>query len=269
MATTSTDALDDFSTEVFSHEGKQRTIYRAGDGPAVIVMAEMPGITPAVAAFARRVVDAGCSVWMPDLFGRAGEPASPVAYARSLGPACVAREFAAFASGTTAPVIDWLRALARHAHATCGGPGVGAVGMCWTGGFALGMMADDVLMAPVLSQPSLPLVPPWRKGNAADPGVSEADMARVEQRTAEGVCVLGLRFTGDKLSPADRFATLRDRLGDAFIGVEIDSSPGNPWGFGKKAHSVLTEELVDEPGHPTREALDQVLGFLTERLEVG
>ena len=260
------DPLDDFAVRTFTHDGKQRRVFTAGTGPAVIVMAEMPGITPRVADFARRVVGLGCSVWMPDLFGVAGEPAGGVAYLRSLPAACVSRDFAAFAAGTTAPVVGWLRALAAEAHGVCGGPGVGAVGMCFTGGFALGMMVDDRMLAPVLSQPSLPIVVPWRKGNAAEVGLSPADRARVAERAAQGVCALGLRFTGDPLVPAERFDALSLLLGESFIAVEIDSSPSNPNGIGRRAHSVLTEELVEHAGHPTNDALNEVLAFLSQRL---
>jgi dienelactone hydrolase len=158
----------------------------------------------------------------------------------------------------------WLRALARQAHEECGGPGVGVVGMCFTGGFALAMMVDDVVLAPVLSQPSLPF--PLGKSYRRDVGISDADLARVKERCDEGICVLGLRFTGDAVSPAERFQRLRDELGDAFIGVEIDSSPGNPDGHGKRAHSVLTDDLIDRPGSRTREALDQVLDLFRSRL---
>lgn len=261
-----TDTLDDFDVRTFTHDGATRRVFVAGSGPAVIVMAEMPGITPAVARFARRVVAAGATVWMPDLFGVAGQPPSAMAYARSLGPACVARDFAAFAAGTTAPVVGWLRALAAAAHDDCGGPGVGAVGMCFTGGFALGMMVDDRMLAPVLSQPSLPIEVPWRRGNGADVHLSPADREVVAARAAAGTCVLGLRFTGDRLVPAQRFAALHDLLGDAFTAVEIDSSPGNPHGLGRRAHSVLTEELVDDPSHPTAVALAEVITFLSDRL---
>lgn len=261
-----TDDLTDFDQRTFTYGGATRTVFTAGSGPAVVVMAEMPGITPAVARFARKVVDVGCTVWMPDLFGVAGRPPSAAAYARSLVPACVARDFAAFAAGTTSPVVGWLRALAGEAHAECGGPGVGAVGMCFTGGFALGMMVDDRMIAPVLSQPSLPIVVPWRRSNASEVGLSDADRAEVARRAAQGVCVLGLRFTADPLVPAERFAALSDLLGDAFVAVEIDSSPGNPHGLGRRAHSVLTEELSDDPTHPTAVALDEVLTFLSSRL---
>ena len=164
----------------------------------------------------------------------------------------------------TSPVTTWLRALAKHEHERCGGPGVGVVGMCFTGGFALGMMVDDTVLAPVLSQPSLPF--PVSKKHKADIGISDADLARVKERAAEGVDVLGLRFTCDRLSPGERFETLRRELGDRFIGVEIDSSEGNPHGLSKAAHSVLTEHLVDEPGHPTHDALQQVLDLFRTRL---
>jgi len=261
-----TDDLTDFASRTFTHDGATRRVFVAGTGPAVVVMAEMPGITPAVAAFARRVVDLGCTVWMPDLFGVAGRPPSPWAYAQSLGPACVARDFAALAAGTTAPVVGWLRALAAEAHEECGGPGVGAVGMCFTGGFALGMMVDDRMLAPVLSQPSLPIRVPWRRANGADVGLSPDDRQRVAERAAQGTCVLALRFTADRLVPAERFASLRQLLGDGLVAVEIDSSAGNDHGIGRTAHSVLTEHLVDEPGHPTRAALNEVLGFLADKL---
>ena len=259
-----TDTLTDFTRTTFTHDGKTRDVYRMGDGPAVIVMAEIPGITPKVADFARQVVGVGCTAVLPRLFGEPGVAATPANALRAIGPACVSKEFAAFAANRTAPVTRWLRALAADAHQRCGGPGVGAVGMCFTGGFALGMMVDERLIAPVLSQPTLPI---GLTGKAkAGLQLSDADLARVKARAADGICVLGLRFTGDPVVRAERFQRLRDELGENFIGVEIDSSKGNPWGFPRGAHSVLTEHLVDEPGNPTHDALNQVLEFFRERL---
>jgi dienelactone hydrolase len=257
-------ALDGFDQDTFTAEGETKTVYRAGSGPTVIVIAEMPGITPGVAAFAQRVVAIGCSVTLPVLFGTPGREVSGGYALRSITSGCVSREFSTMALRRTSPVTTWLRALAKHEHERSGGPGVGVVGMCFTGGFALGMMVDDTVLAPVLSQPSLPF--PVSKKHKADIGISDADLARVKQRTADGVDVLGLRFTCDRLSPSERFETLRRELGDRFIGVEIDSSEDNPHGLPKAAHSVLTEHLVDEPGHPTRDALDQVLDLFRERL---
>jgi dienelactone hydrolase len=180
------------------------------------------------------------------------------------GYACISREFSTFALRQTSSVTTWLRALGRQAHEDCGGPGIGVVGMCLTGGFALGMMVDDVVLAPVLSQPSLPF--PLSKAHRRDVGISDTDLATVKERCAAGVSVLGLRFTGDRIVPAERFQRLRDELGDAFVAVEIDSSPGNPYGNPRVAHSVLTEHLIDEEGSPTRAALGQVLDLFRDRL---
>ncbi len=261
-----TDSLADFTETTFEHEGVSRRVFQMGEGPAVIVMAEIPGITPKVADFARRVVAAGFTAVMPVLFGTPGADPTALQGMKVIAGACVSKEFAAFATNRTAPVTNWLRALAADAHESCGGPGVGAVGMCFTGGFALGMMVDERMLAPVLSQPSLPIGPLGKSKRSLQ--LAPADLARVKERAADGVCVLGLRFTGDILSPGERFARLRDELGDTFIGVEIDSSKGNEWGIPKTAHSVLTEHFVDEPGHPTRVALDQVLAFFQEKLAV-
>ena len=259
-----TDALRLFEHTTFTAEGDTRAVYRTGSGPAVIVISEIPGITPNVARFARFVADAGFTAVMPHVFGDDGRDVSNGYAAGSLARACISREFTVLALGKTSPITTWLRALATHEHGRCGGPGVGAVGMCFTGGFALGMMVDDVVLAPVLSQPSLPF--PVSKAHRRSIGVSEADTRRIQERALAGTCVLGLRFTGDKLSPPERFEHLRELLGDAFVAVELDSSPGNPHGHRKTAHSVLTEDLDDRPGTPTRAALDQVLEFFAQRL---
>jgi hypothetical protein len=89
-----------------------------------------------------------------------------------------------------------------------------------------------------------------------------------EECGGPGAGVVGMRFSADVAVPPEQFETLRRELGDAFIGVEIDSSPGNAYGIPRRAHSVLTNDLVDEPGHPTRAALDKVLTFLQDRLHV-
>lgn len=259
-------SLDGFDRSTFSFDGKTRDVYRLGRGPAVIVIAEMPGITPKVCDFARRVADVGCTAVLPHLFGVPGKPPSIGYVVQSIGPACVSREFATFALRRTSSVTVWLRALARQAHQECGGPGVGVVGMCFTGGFALAMAVDDVVLAPVLSQPSLPFALSAR--HRSDVGLSDEDLARVAGRcAAEDLCVIGLRFTDDILLPAERFERLRRELGDAFVAVEIGPE-GNPPGV-KHPHSVLTEHLVDDPGHPTREALDRVLELFRTKLLVG
>ncbi|MFT3899571.1 MAG: dienelactone hydrolase family protein [Gordonia sp. (in: high G+C Gram-positive bacteria)] len=270
------DALDDFTLEEFTADGKTNPVYVKGTGPAVIVISEIPGVTPLVADFARRVVDAGCTVFMPSLFGVDGfnprpsaKPADLANTAKMTGSlltkVCVSREFTIFATGRSSPVVTWLRALAREAHERCGGPGVGAIGMCLTGGFALAMAVDDTMIAPVLSQPSLPLRP---IGKARNIDISDADLDRVKMRCAGGLQVLGMRFEGDPMVPAERFEFLREQLGDAFIGIELPDSAANPDAVLPVPHSVVTEHLIDAPGEPTRDALDKVVAFFQTKLGV-
>ncbi|WP_030768443.1 dienelactone hydrolase family protein [Streptomyces sp. NRRL F-2664] len=265
--------LTGFTEGSFTHDGTTRQVLRAGTGPAVIVMAEIPGITPKVLDFARRVAASGCTAVLPVLFGRPGRDPDPrnVGWASSgsylastMARVCVSREFTLLATGRSSRIVGWLRALAAAEHERCGGPGVGAVGMCLTGGFALAMATDPCLVAPVLSQPSLPL--PCTPARAAAIDIGPEDLAEVRGRCErEGLQVMGLRFRGDRLVPADRFAYLRRELGDAFVAVELDDADADP-ASALPPHSVLTEHLVDAPGHPTRQALDAVLDLLRTRL---
>ena len=245
--------LDGWVADSFAAGGASYPTYRRGTGPGVVVIHEVPGITPKVAAFANDVVDAGFTVMMPSLLGTPGRAISPLYAARSVGKLCISREFTLWALNQTSPVIAWLRALARSLHHDCGGPGVGAVGMCFSGGFALGMMVDEVMVAPVLSQPSLPLAIAGKK-RQRDLNLSPDDALTVSQRAADGCQVMGLRFRDDSLV-GSRFDTLRSLLGDAFIAVELASAS-------KRDHSVLTEQR-DDP------SVAQVIEFFTAKLRPG
>lgn len=242
-------ALTGWARSTFEAAGLEREVWTKGSGPAVIVVHEVPGITPKVLAFAEEVVASGFTVAMPSLVGTPGREMSNKYAVRSALKVCVAREFVSLATNRTSPVIAWLRALARDVHGRAGGKGVGAVGMCFSGGFALGMMVDDIMVAPVLSQPSLPF--PVGKKRSADLNLSSDDAAVIAERAADGCEVLGLRFTGDKLV-GDRFSSLRTLLGDAFIAVEIPSQKPSD-------HSVLTEQRHEE-------SVQRVLQFFRDKL---
>lgn len=241
--------LDGWERGSFSGGGLTRDTYRRGSGPGVIVIHEVPGITPKVTEFANEVVDAGFTVLMPSLLGQPGKAFSNGYAMQSLLKICISREFTHWATGRTSPVINFLRELARSLHAECGGPGVGAVGMCFSGGFALGMMVDGHVAAPVLSQPSLPFAVGRRR--AADINLAPADLAAVKRLAGEGCSVLGLRFDGDAWV-GSRFDTLRRELGDDFVAAEYPSST-------KRDHSVLTEQRVDD-------GVQRVLEFFRQRL---
>jgi dienelactone hydrolase len=175
-------ALDGWTKSSFTHDGVTHDTYRKGTGPGVIVIHEVPGITPDVAAFADEVVAQGFTVVMPHLFGTPGAKIGPGSMAKAAGQICVSREFLRMAKGTTTPVATWLRALAKELHAELGGPGVGAVGMCFTGGYALAMLADAPIAAPVLAQPSAPFA--VTPGRSADLGLSPADLDAVKAKVS-------------------------------------------------------------------------------------
>ncbi|HEX5660153.1 MAG TPA: dienelactone hydrolase family protein [Polyangiales bacterium] len=252
----------------FEHAGAAHDVYRKGSGPAVIVLAELPGISPQLLGFADRVVERGFSVAVPHLFGPAltdvtklSSARRSLALLRTTAEVCISREFNVFASGRASPVTNWLRGLVAVEHDRCGGPGVGVVGMCFTGGFALALAADPRVLAPVVSHPSLPFGTP--RGIDCD----KLTLAAVAQRCAkEELEVLGLRFKRDPVSPYPRFQYLRQKLGDGFVAVEIDPKLGNPRGPYSARHSVLTVDALHEPGNPTLAALERVLDLFERKL---
>lgn len=250
MMATNTGVLMGWEKGSFTAATMTRDTYRRGAGPVVIVVHEIPGITPAVERFANEVVEAGFTVVMPNLVGTPGKPVSNAYIAQSMLNVCIAREFTTLAMNKTSPIIAWLRALARSLHKEVGGKGVGAVGMCFSGGFALGMMVDDIMVAPVLAQPSLPFT--VGKARGADLNLSPDDAAVIAQRASDGCQVLGLRFDKDKLV-GDRFASLRTLLGDSFIAIELPSSS-------PRDHSVLTEQRDDA-------SVQRVIDFFIEKLQ--
>ena len=264
------DPLEDFKRREIALDGVAKAVYVAGAGPAVIVMTEMPGISPHVARFARWVRDAGFTVYMPSLFGRDGAVPEEEEGIAVFQRACVSAEFRAFAANESSPVTQWLRALARFAHGECGGPGVGAIGMCFTGNFALTMMLEPSMLAPVLSQPSLPLNNP--AGIEIAPDEVKAVRERLER---DDLTVMAYRFEGDKFCMAQRFAAYSEALGDRFIGRVLPDSAANtdlPPFFARNVttpHSVVTAHLIDAAGQPTIAARDEILAFFKQRLASG
>lgn len=255
------DPLTDFDPRSITLRGRTKRVWVTGNGPAVIVMTEMPGISPHVARFARWVREAGFTVYMPHLFGKDGaNPKMPGALLTIVG-GCISREFRAFQANASSPVTQWLRALAAFAHAECGGKGVGAIGMCFTGNFALSMMLEKSVLAPVLAQPSLPLNDP------AGMHIAPEELAAVQARMeAEDLTVRAYRFEGDKFCRAERFAAYEAALGSRFEPRVLPDSAARPNTQMKNPHSVVTLHLIDEEGQPTRVARDEILDFFRMRL---
>lgn len=251
----------DFTGGGSSNKEWTRPVYRRGVGPAVIIIHEIPGLHPLVVRFADRVAAAGMTVFLPSLFGEAGRPVT-TGYGLSVmfSAMCIRREFSAWSAGKSSPIVDWLRALARKAHSECGGRGVGAVGMCFTGGYALAMMTEPAVVAPVLSQPSMPM--PMGVERSAGIDASPDEIACAKRRFEdEGLSMLGLRFKSDRFVPDARFATYRREFGAKFEAIELEDQDAAP--AERPPHSVLTIHLK-ETG-PTKAAEQRVIAFFKER----
>ncbi|MGK9147699.1 dienelactone hydrolase family protein [Plantibacter flavus] len=257
--------LTDWIRTPFTGGGVTHDRFEKGSGPGVVLIPELPGLTPEVLGLAEHLVAEGFTVSIPSPFGTPGRETSTGYILGSVSKVCVSAEFKAFATGAHRPIADHVRALASDLNTRTPGAGVGVIGMCFTGGFALAAAVDDSVLASVMSQPSTPF--PISRARRIDPGMSPGEFDAVATRAAAGsVCALGLRFSEDRAVPRERFATIAARLGDAFEVIELDSSPGNPGGFSKTAHSVLTGEVRERDGHPAFEARRRVVEFLRERL---
>ncbi|MBX3272054.1 MAG: dienelactone hydrolase family protein [Sandaracinaceae bacterium] len=225
-------------------------VYARGEGPPVVVLQELPGIEAVTLAFADRLVRAGYHVELPHLFGPLGRYSVAGNLARAF---CMREELAIFSARRSSPLVEWLRALCRDVAARTGAPGVGVIGMCLTGNFALSLIADDAVLAAVASQPSTPIAP------QAGLHMSDAEIAASRAALDARGPMLALRFERDQMCGRARFDAIERAFNDDRERVRLVTIPG-------AGHAVLTHHFVDREGHPTREALDTVLAYFAERL---
>lgn len=238
--------LPGFERFDFEADGVSKPVYRAGTGPAVVLIHELPGMVPECVELGRKIAAEGYCVYMPLLFG---EPMKNYGVKPLLWP-CVWKEFSVLSTHGKSPAADWLRALARKAFADRGGKGVAAIGMCFTGRFALSLMMDKELIAPVICQPGASY-----SDSALGIPESEWDNA-VKRSKEENIPVLGMRFEADSLCKAARFETLREGFGERFREILV---PGNK-------HSVLTLNFKDMSPADQRRVWGELCSFLKERL---
>lgn len=274
--------MEDFKQWYFPETGEsQRLVYERGNGYPVILMHELPGMIPECVDLAHRLVQEDFRVYLPLLFGTPNQPLSVGGMLKNTVKICLSQEFYAFAQNQSSPITNWLKALCRKVQQDTGAKGVGIIGMCLTGGFVLSMMADESVIAPVASQPSLPIG--ITSAQKASLGVSPEDWQLAKERTSQGVPVLALRFSEDNTSPPERLMTLRQELGieteiiedseemcwkrgKSLETIEINSKPNNPYQISQNAHAVLTLEYNSDPNHPTHRVYRRVVEFLKEQL---
>ncbi len=250
------DAMEGYSVRAFTGplaEGRSVThdVYERGEGPPIVIIQEMPGIGPQTLRLSERFIDEGLRVVLPHLFGPLGRVSTLGNAVRVL---CLRREFHLFAKDASSPIVDWLKALCHDVRDREGVDGVGVIGMCLTGNFAISLMADDSVLAGVASQPSLPFF------DQSALHMSDEEVTRATARLDEQGAMMALRFAGDKVCTAAKFDAIAQRFNtEDKQRIHLKTLPGD-------GHSVLTLDFSDEDGHPTRNALDEVLRYFTDKL---
>lgn len=227
-------------------------VYSLGSGPAVVVIQELPGIGPQTLRLADQLRAAGFQVVLPHLFGPLGKTSMVGNLARVI---CMRREFHLFQSNGSSPIVHWLRALCRDLAERTAGKGVGVIGMCLTGNFAISLMADDAVMASVASQPSMPLL------KQSELHMSQEEIAEIKDHIDRVGPMLAYRFDGDKLCSRTKFQCLNEAFNEPGAErIRLQTLPGS-------GHSVLTLDFVDQHGHPTRQALDEIIEYFAQQLK--
>ncbi|MBD0427731.1 dienelactone hydrolase [Aquisalinus flavus] len=243
---------------LFENSGFSHPVYKAGEGPGVLLMHEMPGMVPEFWRLAEWIRDAGFTVYAPDLYADTLETPMRTSLAGNGLRACISREIHLFAKNDSSPVTVWLRALAAKMHEECGGPGIGAIGLCMTGNFALSLALEKGVIAPVSSEPSLPL----GLSNRAHAALHLSKEEQQALRDRADVPVMALRFKGDPVCRKARFDALEELVGtDRLIRIELEDEHKNPNG-NNFPHAVLTKDLIDEEGSVTRAKKDEVIAHL-------
>lgn len=226
-------------------------VYSRGSGSPVVLIQELPGIGQETLRLADKLVDAGHEVVMPHLFGPLGKTSIGGNLLRVM---CMRKEFRLMATDASSPVSDWLRFLCREVRDSRSVRGVGVIGMCLTGNFAITLIGDDSVLAAVASQPAMPF---FKQGALH---MSPQEIARSREALETEGPMRVLRFEDDPLSTIEKSDCIHRTFNDdGQERVKEIVLPG-------KGHSVLTLDFIDEAGHPTHEALENVLAYFAEKL---
>lgn len=227
-------------------------VYRRGSGAPVVIIQELPGIGPETLRLADAFVDNGFEVILPHLFGPLEKTSTGGNLLRVF---CMRREFSLFEAQRSSPIVDWLRALCRDVRTRGQHKGVGVIGMCLTGNFAISLMGDDSVLAAVSSQPSMPFA------KASELHMSATDIVAIRQRIEATAPMHTYRFAGDRMCTAAKYQAIDKAFNnDGITRVVTHTLPG-------QGHSVLTLDFVDHAGHPTRAARDEILAYFAAQLQ--
>ena len=239
-----------FSSDAIDGKPAAFDVYTKGEGPVVVIIQELPGIGMETIELANRFVEKGFRIVMPHLFGPLGRLSFLGNITRIF---CMRREFAIFSKNQTSPIVEWLKALCQDCRDKYNVSGVGVIGMCLTGNFAISLMADDAVLAGVASQPSLPLF------SQSSLHMSENEIAKVRERLEQHGPMLAYRFAGDILCTSTKFEALNNAFNDDRERIKLNTISGNK-------HAILTVHFSNREGSPTEEALGEIFEYFSKKL---
>ena len=259
--------LDGYRKESFTAElnggGEvSHDVYTKGEGPTVVIIQELPGIGQETLRLADLFIAKGYQVVLPHLFGPLGRTSTLGNLARVF---CMRREFHLFLKNGSSPIVGWLKALCQYQRDHSDHDGVAVIGMCLTGNFAMSLMADDAVLASVASQPAMPFLAQGALHMSEDEKQATRDrLDHLEETTDDKFktgYMMALRFEGDPLCKAAKFEAIDRGLNRQKHRVRQRVLPG-------RGHSVLTLDFVDEKGHPTRQAFDEVVSYFDKAFKI-
>jgi dienelactone hydrolase len=256
-----------------AHDNWTHPVYANGTGPGVLLLHELPGMNGHFVDLATYIMQRKFRVYAPLFYGQAGRDHGPFGLLgyNEMRRYCVTHEFNMLATNGESKIANWLRDLCRRIHAECGGKGIAAIGMCFTGSVILSVMLEPAVLAPVMCEPAipmtewLPLVPaPPLSARQRALGVPDSDVRAAGLRARQAK-VHAYRFRTDRICPGARFETLREALGAEGVVMKEFDTDGDT-GTRGGAHSVFTRDRNPDPNHPTQQALDELLAYFRQVL---
>lgn len=247
--------------------GRVPPVFTAGGGPPVVILHEINGASPALFAFAHRIAISGFSAFVPVLFGTPNAHPSQLDKIVQTVRVCLGKEFSCLNAHRSSPIVDWVRQLGAciYQEACAQNPnvcGIGVVGLCLTGNFALAMAADEHLLAPVVSEPALPFPVPWSPENRSALGLCETEETALRGRLQRGMEIAAFRFEDDPIVPLQRMNRLQEvaaECGSRVVG-NANVPPTCP-----DAHSVFTSHF-NPKDQDSRDAFEALIDFLKSKL---
>ena len=216
-----------FEGPLLPSQSRSFDVYVKGQGKPILLLQELPGIDASTIALVDRLNLAGYRVYLPHFLGKIGKnrPTMNGLYMVF----CMRKEFNAFSQFKLSPIANWMRALCKNIRTMEKSSGVGVIGMCLTGNFAMALMADEAVIAGISCQPSLP----HKKDVGLHMSPKETADARQGMKDKGGVLVMS--YDQDVLCPLTRIKEI-DSTFKPFVQIKT---------FKGEGHSTLTSDGAD------------------------